>query len=76
MANRFYCWAGKEIIEFLDMTCGYLLKNEPDLKKEVREIMRPVLMTQMGRAEYEINLVKQRNEEDKNRLGDAIRKLI
>ena len=68
--------AGKEIIEFLDMTCGYLLKNEPDLKKEVRGIMRPIVMTQMERAEYEINLIKQRNEEDKKRLGDAIRKLI
>ena len=46
--------AGKEIIEFLDMTCSYLLKNEPELKKEVRGIMRPIVMTQMERAEYEI----------------------
>lgn len=43
--------AGKEIIEFLDMTCGYLLKNEPDLMKEVRDIMRPIVMTQTERIE-------------------------
>ena len=54
--------AGKEVIELLDVTCGYLLKNEPELKKEVRGIMRPIVMTQMERAEYEI--------------GEAIRKLI
>ena len=64
--------AGKEIIEFLDMTCGHLLKNEPDLKKEVRGIMRPIVMTQTERAEiaeYEIKLVNERNE-------NAIRKSI
>ena len=54
--------AGKEMIELLDITCGYLLKNEPELKKEVRGIMRPIVMTQMERAEYEI--------------GEATRKLI
>lgn len=43
--------AGKEIIEFLDITCSYLLKNEPDLKKEVRGIMRPIVMTQTERIE-------------------------
>lgn len=41
----------KEIVEFLDMTCGYLLKNEPDLKKEVRGIMRPIVMTQTEKIE-------------------------
>lgn len=43
--------AGKEIIEFLDITCSYLLKNEPDLKKEVRGIMRPIVMTQTERID-------------------------
>ena len=57
--------AGKEIIEFLDMTCSYLLKNEPELKKEVRRIMRPIVMTQMERAEYEIKLINKRLEEEK-----------
>ena len=72
--------AGKEIIEFLDMTCSYLLKNEPELKKEVRGIMRPIVMTQMERAEYEIKLIKERLEEEKNmhseRNENAIRKLV
>lgn len=43
--------AGKDIIELLDMTCGYLLKNEPDLKKEVRGIMRPIVMLQSEKIE-------------------------
>ena len=72
--------AGKEIIEFLDMTCSYLLKNESELKKEVRGIMRPIVMTQMERAEYEIKLINERLEEEKNmyseRNENAIRKSI
>lgn len=47
--------AGKDIVELLDMTCGYLLKNEPDLKREVRGIMRPIVMLQSEREEYAIN---------------------
>ena len=43
--------AGKEIIEYLDMTCGYLLKSEPELKKEVRGVMRPIVMTQTERID-------------------------
>ena len=43
--------AGKEVIELLDVTCGYLLKNEPELKKEVRGIMRPIVMTQTEKIE-------------------------
>ena len=43
--------ARKEVIELLDITCGYLLKNESELKKEVRGIMRPIVMTQTERAE-------------------------
>ena len=54
--------AGKEMIEFLSLTCNYLLKNEPELKKEVYGILRPIVMTQMERAEYEI--------------GKAIQKII
>ncbi len=43
--------AGEDIVELLDMPCGYLLKNEPDLKKEVRGIMKPLVMLQkIGRA--------------------------
>lgn len=47
--------AGEDIVELLDMPCGYLLKNEPDLKKEVRGIMRPIVMLQSEREEYAIN---------------------
>ena len=43
--------AGKEMIEFLSLTCGYLLKKEDELKKEVYRIMRPIVMTQTERIE-------------------------
>ncbi|MBD5484660.1 MAG: hypothetical protein HDR18_03915 [Lachnospiraceae bacterium] len=57
--------AGKEILEFLDITCGYLLKNEPELKKEVHGIMRPIVMTQTERIE----IITERHM-------NAIRKLV
>lgn len=68
--------AGKEMIEFLDMTCGYLLKNEPELKKEVHGIMRPIIMLQSERAEYEIKLISEKLEEEKREKQNAIRRLI
>ena len=72
--------AGKEMIEFLSLTCGYLLKNEPELKKEVHGIMIPIVMTQMERAEYEIQRIMQRAEKEKKmyseRNENAIRKSI
>ena len=64
--------AGKEMIEFLSLTCGYLLKNEPELKREVNGIMIPIVMTQTERIE----IITERLVEEKKRLGDAIRKAI
>ncbi len=64
--------AGKEMIEFLSLTCGYLLKNEVELKKEVYGIMRPIVMTQTERIE----IITKRLLDKKKRLGDAIRKTI
>ena len=68
--------AGKEMIELLSLTCGYLLKNEPELKKEVHGIMIPIVMTQTERAEraeYEIKRIMQRTEKEND---NAIRKSI
>ena len=39
------------MIEYLGMTCGYLLKNEPEFKMEVYEVMKLIVMTQVERAE-------------------------
>ena len=64
--------SGKEMIELLSLTCGYLLKNEPELKKEVNGIMIPIIMTQTERAE----IISERLSEEKKRLGDAIKRLI
>lgn len=35
--------AGEDIIEFLSITCDYLFKNEPELYKEVHELMNPTI---------------------------------
>lgn len=42
--------AGKDIMEFLSITCGYLLKNEPELKREVHEIMEPTILLTREKA--------------------------
>lgn len=75
--------AGKEMIELLDVTCSYLLKNEPELKREVHGIMRPIVMTQTERlekAEYEIKLITEKTENTirsiTERTENAIRKSI
>lgn len=56
---------GEEIMELMDITCGHLLRNEPELKKEVHGIMRPIVMTQTERAD----IIRARHE-------NAIRKSI
>lgn len=43
--------AGKDIMDLLGITCGYLFKNEPELNKEVQGIMKPIIMLQSERAE-------------------------
>lgn len=64
--------AGKDIIELLDMTCGYLLKNEPALKKEVHGIMRPIVMLQSEKIETITEKIRIITEKHMN----AIRKFI
>lgn len=64
--------AGKDIVELLDMTCGYLLKNEPDLKKEVRGIMKPLVMLQSEKIEIITEKIEIITEKHMN----AIRKFI
>ncbi|MCM1254223.1 MAG: hypothetical protein NC321_15490 [Clostridium sp.] len=71
--------AGKEMIGLLDITCSYLLKNEPELKKEVHGVMRPIVMTNVERAEIaerEIKLITERMAEHNARTEKAIRKFI
>ena len=46
--------AGREMIELLDISCGHLLKSEPELKEEVHGIMRPIVMLRAEREEYAI----------------------
>ena len=68
------------MIELFSLTCGYLLKNEPELKKEVNGIMIPIVMTQTERAEraeYEIKLIveeKNRIEEEMHRIRQGMQK--
>lgn len=52
--------AGKDIIEFLSITCGYLLKDEPELKREVHEIMEPTILLTREKADIEIRLTREK----------------
>ncbi len=55
--------AGKDIIEFLSITCEHLLKDEPELKKEVHEIMEPTILLTREKADIKIKLIREEAEE-------------
>lgn len=58
-------------MELLDATGSYLLKNEPELKKEVYGIMRPLIVLQSERTEYEIQRITeqmQRIESERHKI--------
>ncbi|MBD5454985.1 MAG: hypothetical protein HDR23_00640 [Lachnospiraceae bacterium] len=57
--------AGEDIIEFLSITCDYLFKNEPDLYKEVHEIMNPTIKLTRERADEMIKLQREIVEEER-----------
>ncbi|MBD5393762.1 MAG: hypothetical protein HDR71_05725 [Lachnospiraceae bacterium] len=57
--------AGEDIIEFLSITCDYLFKNEPDLYKEVHEIMNPRIKLTRERADEMIKLQREIVEEER-----------
>lgn len=54
---------GEDMIEFLSITCGYLFKNEPDLYREVHEIMNPTIKLTRERADEIVKLTRERADE-------------
>lgn len=71
--------AGEDLIEFLSITCDYLFKNEPDLYKEVHEIMNPTIKLTRERADEMIKLQKELVEEERAKaereVAEAIEKI-
>ena len=67
--------AGEDIIEFLSITCDYLFKNEPELYKEVHEIMNPTIKLTRERADEMIKLQREIVEEERAKAAEAIEKI-
>lgn len=65
--------AGRDLIEFLSITCGYLLKNQPELKREVHEIMKPTILLTREKADIKIKLIREEAEEEIRRIEEEIR---
>ena len=72
--------AGKDIVEFLSITCSHLLKNEPELSEEVQKIMKPTIkLTReiLGEEISELkNLVKLEREKAAEEIEDSIKKSV
>ncbi len=60
--------AGKDIMEFLSITCSHLLKDEPELNKEVHGIMEPTILLTREKAAIEIKLIREQAEEEKQQI--------
>ena len=59
---------GEDMIEFLSITCGYLFKSEPELYKEVHEIMNPTIRLTRERADEMVKLTRERADEEIKRI--------
>lgn len=64
--------ACEDMMEFLSMTCASLLKREPELSKEVLEIMNPTIKLPREIAAEAMEKMKKLNEEKES----SIRRLI
>lgn len=53
----------EDLIEFLSITCDYLFKNEPELYKEVHELMNPTIKLTRERADEIVKLTRERADE-------------
>ncbi len=60
--------AGIDIMEFLSITCSHLLKDEPELDKEVHEIMEPTILLPREKAAIEIKRI----QEEKQRILEQV----
>jgi len=60
--------AGIDIVEFLSVTCSHLLKDEPELGKEVHGIMEPTILLPREKAAIEIKLIREQAEEEKQQI--------
>lgn len=65
--------AGEDIMEFLSLTCDSLLKKEPELGKEVHEIMNPTIKLPREIAAEKIKEAMEKADEEKE---SSIRRLV
>ncbi len=67
--------AGMDIMEFLSITCSHLLKDEPELDKEVHEIMEPTILLPREKAAIEIKRIQEERDQLQEEKQRAIEKL-
>jgi len=68
--------AGMDIMEFLNVTCSHLLKDEPELDKEVHRIMEPTILLPREKAAIEIKLIREQAEEEKQKILKEKQKIL
>ena len=56
--------AGEDVVELLSVTCGYLFKSEPELYKEVHEIMNPTIKLTREIAAEEMKRIQEKAAEE------------
>ncbi len=67
--------AGIDIMEFLSITCSHLLKDEPELDKEVHRIMEPTILLPREKAAIEIKRIQEEKDQLQEEKQRAIEKL-
>lgn len=67
--------AGKDIVEFLSITCSHLLKNEPELSEEVQKIMKPTIKLTREILGEEISELKNLVKLEREKAAEEIEKI-
>jgi len=66
---------GEDIMEFLSLTCDSLLKKEPELGKEVHEIMNPTIKLPREIAAEKIKEIMEKADEERKQAYEEVRKM-
>ncbi len=66
---------GEDIMEFLSLTCDSLLKKEPELGKEVHEIMNPTIKLPREIAAEKIKEAMEKVDEERKQAYEEVRKM-
>ncbi len=66
---------GEDIMEFLSLTCDSLLKKEPELGKEVHEIMNPTIKLPREIAAEKVKEAMEKADEERKQAYEEVRRM-